>query len=112
MLGSLVLLLGCVALLIIGGVVFLFSLLFTRRRRMGYGYPRRRSFFPWFFGGSFMDRGFYEERRHEERRHREGFGGEHHRHGEGFGGGHGGHHHSGGGGFGGGGHGGHGGHHH
>jgi hypothetical protein len=105
MLGSLVLLLGCVALLIIGGVVFLFSLLFTRRRRMGYGYPRRRSFFPWFFGGSFMDRGFYEERRHEHR-HREGFGGEHHRHGEGFGGGHGGHH-GGGGGFGGGGHGGH-----
>ena|ERR1019366_4290529 len=97
MLGSLVLLFGCAALLVIGGVVFLFSLFFTRRRRMGYGYgyPRRRSFFPWFFGGPFMGRGFYEERRHE------------HRHGEGFGGGHGGHHHGGGGGFGGGGHGGH-----
>ena len=45
MLASLFLLFGCVALLVIGGAIFMFSLLFTRRRGMLYGYPRRRSFF-------------------------------------------------------------------
>lgn len=102
MLASLLLLFGCVAFLVIGGVIFLFSLLFTRRRRMLYGYPRRRSFFSWFFGGPFIDRGFYGERpryeHHHEHHHHHGgggFGGGHHHGGGGgggFGGGHGGHH--------------------
>lgn len=99
MLGALFLLVGCVGLLVIGGVVFMFSLLFSRRRRMGYGYPRRRSFFPWFFGRPFMGGDFYERRprfedrfRHEHHHHHGGgggFGGGHH---HGGGGGHGGHH--------------------
>jgi hypothetical protein len=91
MLGALFLLVACVGFFVIGGVIFMFSLLFSRRRRMWYGYPRRRSFFPWFFGRPFMGRGFYEGRPRYEDFPRHEHHHEHH-HGGGFGGGHGGHH--------------------
>ena len=72
MLASLFLLFGCVALLVIGGAIFMFSFLFTRRRGMLYGYPRRRSFFPWLLGRPFMGGDFYERRpRYEDRPHHE-----------------------------------------
>lgn len=87
MLGTLFLLAGCVGFFVICGAIYLFSLLlFSRRRRMGYGYPRRRSFFPRSFGRSFMNGDFYERSSHHEHHHHHGGGG------GGFGGGHGGHH--------------------
>ena len=104
MLGTLFLLVGCVGFFVICGAIYIFSLLlFSRRRRMGYGYSRRRAFFPRFFGRSFEGEDFYERRSHYEHRPQYEHHHEHHG-GGGFGGGH---HHGGGGGF----DGGHGGHH-